>query len=101
MDKEHKTQLRVTPNALGFVRDTDALGGYHPTKAAEQSLKSLTNLASNKSYNAFKEDIAYISDFVCNPKNNVMSVLELFVQLAHSLYPSQGRTYLAILCDKA
>ena len=43
VDKEHKTQLRVTPNALGFVRDTDTLGGYHPTKAAEQGLKSLTN----------------------------------------------------------
>lgn len=91
----------MTPNALGFVRDTDGLGGYHPTKAAEQGLKSLTNLTSNKSYNAFKEDITYICDFVTNPKNNLMSVLELFVHLTHSLFPSQSSTYLAIVCDKA
>ena len=101
VDKEHKTQVRVTPSALGFVKDNDGLGGHHPTKAAEQSLKSLTSLTNNKSYSAFKEDITFICDFVGNPKNNLMSVLELFVHLTQSLFPSERRTYLAILCNKA
>ena len=101
VDKEHKTQVRVTPSALGFVKDNDGLGGHHPTKAAEQSLKSLTNLTNNKSYSAFKEDITFICDFVGNPKNNLMSVLELFVHLTQSLFPSERRTFLAILCNKA
>ena len=103
LDKDGKTLLRVTENSSGFVKDTDGKSGCCPSKVAEQQAKGMSNLGSSKAYSSLRDEISYVCNFVCDPRNNFMSSLDLFVYLTDFLYLNSSGSelaYLRILSNK-
>ncbi len=104
VDQSQATQLRVTPNAPGHVRDTLKSGSNTltplfttktPTKQAEQNLNALESLLTNKNYQHLKEHVIYSVDFLKDPGRCIMDCNKLLVHLC--TYTFDGYRFLDLL----
>jgi len=86
VDASHMTQLRLTPNAPGHIKEHSKTG-ITPTKQAEQAYASLESLLTNKQYAKLKEHVHGSSMFMSNSNKTLVDVMDLFIHLVASLYP--------------
>ena len=85
VDASHTTQLRLTPNAPGHIKEHSKFG-IVPTKQAEQTYASLESLLSNKQYAKLKEHVHGAFLFMNDCKKTLMNLMDLFIHLVASLY---------------
>ena len=85
VDTSHITQLRLTPNAPGHIKE-HSRGGVTPAKQAEQAYASLESLLSNKQYAKLKEHVHSAFLFMNDAGKTLMNVMDLFIHLVASLY---------------
>ena len=85
VDASHMTQLRLTPNAPGHIKEHSRIG-IVPAKQAEQAYASLESLLSNKQYAKLKEHVHGVFLFMNNSNKTLMDVMDLFIHLVASLY---------------
>ncbi len=93
VDSTQTTQLRVTPNAPGHVKDPalhhqSGAKGIVPTKLGDQTRGNLESLATNKHYAHVKEHVVYGLEFVDDFGHCIMNAQFLLVHLCTSLYPN-------------
>ncbi len=93
VDTSGQTQLRLTPNAPGHVKEGSKAVQSTPvytiltTKQNEQALQSLESLLSNKQYSHLTDHVTQAIGFVNDPKNCILNSLKLLVTLGVALYP--------------
>ena len=85
VDSSHTTQLRLTPNTAGHIKEYTK-GGITPTKQAEQAYTSLELLLSNKQYAKLREHVQGSFMFMNDNNKTLMDVMDLFIHLVASLY---------------
>lgn len=85
VDASHTTQLRLTPNAPGHIKEHSKVGVV-PTKQAEQTYTSLESLFNNKQYAKLKEHVHSAFMFMNDSNKTLMDVMDLFIHLVASLY---------------
>lgn len=85
VDASHTTQLRLTPNAPGHIKEYSK-GGITSTKQADQAYASLESLLGNRQYTKLKEHIHSTFMFMNDSNKTLLDVLDLFIHLVASLY---------------
>lgn len=85
VDASHTTQLRLTPNAPGHIKEHPK-ASITPTKQAEQTYASLESLLSSKQYAKLKEHVRGSYMFMSDSNKTLMDAMDLFIHLVASLY---------------
>ena len=85
VDALHTTQLRLTPNAPGHIREHPK-SGITPTKQAEQACTNLESLLNSKQYVKLREHVHGSTSFMNDSNKTLMDVMDLFIHLVASLY---------------
>lgn len=96
INSSHVAQLRVVPNAPGFINDpvrpastsVSSPVAIAATKQAEIAMSNLEHLMTNKNYACLREHVIFSLGFIRDASHGVMDCNQLLVQLCTDMYPS-------------